>query len=1010
MAEYPRGSEWRMWDLHVHTPDSIIQDYAALAEARWPRFLQELSELPSDIKVIGINDYWFLDGYKKVRSAKDKGQLPNIEEIFPVIELRCDTFSGSEGSLKRLNVHLILDPSEPIDNLEIQLRGILRANYRLTPDSDVLDWSEAPTLDSMSRLGAMIRDSTPPDKRTEFENKSDLEIGFNNLNVSFDALREGIEKNTYLRDRVVVTLGKVEWEKIKWNLASIANKKTHINRSHAVFTAAKTREAFAKSLESLKVASVNHRLLDCSDAHTWSDSKTSHMRLGACFTWVNADPTFKGLRQALQEYDHRVTAVERPAVLTRVAQSPRSVITRVRLDAVDGETKSPVFQSETLLNPGFVVVIGNKGQGKSALLDCIALAANSDRQEHFSFLNDQRFRSDSKVAASYRVGLDWADGSSSAALLHERFRPGEAIRADYLPQSLIEKVCSADPDSVTKREFETEIEHVIFRHIDDVMRGDATNLRQYLQEEAEPHQAAIRAARICIGDAANNLTTLRNRRQELESLQLESREQQLRQRLAGIEAELEIVTARISTGGGTEQQRQATELEEARNALVLAGNAVRERRDQIEAMSSSIAEVELRQSELVDDLNRLNSAAVELATAVDAPVDALFEATFEGSVVQNWIEGRRSARAELEEALSREGGLVDQLAVATLLAEEKAASLESVNDEVQLLLRTQSDLQAQCRDIEGQPGEPETIRGLQTLRSELVGIPQAMEDALQDLHRAFREVHTALAAIKDLQRDAYHPAMQFVDSNSLAAAVELEFDVEFRVRGFTDQWLPMVNRQRLGAFHDTAHPDRDARILGGVDLDDSEALLAALDDVVDRLSREGGAGNGERRLLDGIMRSNYSPGDLLAVIYGMEWLESQYIIRSAGSELSQLSPGQRGLVLLLFYLLVDKSERPLLLDQPEENLDNQTVRNVLVPALQEAVKHRQVIAVTHNPNFAVVGDADQIVVATYAEKFGYKSGSLAQIEIGQSTIDVLEGTREAFVNRNSKYNDVVGRS
>ncbi|MGA9373484.1 MAG: hypothetical protein WBV64_00380, partial [Mycobacterium sp.] len=77
--------------------------------------------------------------------------------------------------------------------------------------------------------------------------------------------------------------------------------------------------------------------------------------------------------------------------------------------------------------------------------------------------------------------------------------------------------------------------------------------------------------------------------------------------------------------------------------------------------------------------------------------------------------------------------------------------------------------------------------------------------------------------------------------------------------------------------------------------------------------------------------------------------------------------------------------------------------------LQEAVKHRQVIAVTHNPNFAVVGDADQIVVATFGEKFTYKSGSLAQIEIGESTIDVLEGTREAFGNRNSKYNDVVGR-
>lgn len=64
---------------------------------------------------------------------------------------------------------------------------------------------------------------------------------------------------------------------------------------------------------------------------------------------------------------------------------------------------------------------------------------------------------------------------------------------------------------------------------------------------------------------------------------------------------------------------------------------------------------------------------------------------------------------------------------------------------------------------------------------------------------------------------------------------------------------------------------------------------------------------------------------------------------------------------------------------------------------------------THNPNFAVVGDADQIVVATFDGQFHYKSGSLAQLEIGRSGIDVLEGTREAFTSRSVKYTDVVGR-
>ena len=103
-------------------------------------------------------------------------------------------------------------------------------------------------------------------------------------------------------------------------------------------------------------------------------------------------------------------------------------------------------------------------------------------------------------------------------------------------------------------------------------------------------------------------------------------------------------------------------------------------------------------------------------------------------------------------------------------------------------------------------------------------------------------------------------------------------------------------------------------------------------------------------------------------------------------------------MLLLFYLLVDTSSRTLLLDQPEENLDNETVRRLLVPALRDAVQRRQIVLITHNPNLAIVGGADQIVVATFKDgAFYYGSGSLAHANVGVPAIDVLEGTRAAFV-------------
>ena len=79
------GSQWRKWDLHVHTPESIVHEYkCGQNEDIWDKYIDALENLPSDIKVLGINDYLFLDGYKKVKEYKEKGRLNNIDLILPV--------------------------------------------------------------------------------------------------------------------------------------------------------------------------------------------------------------------------------------------------------------------------------------------------------------------------------------------------------------------------------------------------------------------------------------------------------------------------------------------------------------------------------------------------------------------------------------------------------------------------------------------------------------------------------------------------------------------------------------------------------------------------------------------------------------------------------------------------------------------------------------------------------------------------------------------------------------
>jgi DNA repair exonuclease SbcCD ATPase subunit len=99
-------------------------------------------------------------------------------------------------------------------------------------------------------------------------------------------------------------------------------------------------------------------------------------------------------------------------------------------------------------------------------------------------------------------------------------------------------------------------------------------------------------------------------------------------------------------------------------------------------------------------------------------------------------------------------------------------------------------------------------------------------------------------------------------------------------------------------------------------------------------------------------------------LYGTDHITVHYSVDYDGVDIRKLSPGTRGIVLLLLYLALDDADdRPLIIDQPEENLDPKSIFDELVGLFQEAKSKRQVIIVTHNANLVVNADADQIIVA-----------------------------------------------
>lgn len=121
-------------------------------------------------------------------------------------------------------------------------------------------------------------------------------------------------------------------------------------------------------------------------------------------------------------------------------------------------------------------------------------------------------------------------------------------------------------------------------------------------------------------------------------------------------------------------------------------------------------------------------------------------------------------------------------------------------------------------------------------------------------------------------------------------------------------------------------------------------------------------------------------------------------------EFSQLSLGQQQSVLLALMLSSD-SVNPLLIDQPEDNLDSEFIFSQLVPVLRMAKERRQIIVVTHNANIAVLGDAEQVVVlkATSERSRIQSRGSIDDPSTKEAACAILEGARAAFVRRGKVY-------
>jgi len=202
-----------------------------------------------------------------------------------------------------------------------------------------------------------------------------------------------------------------------------------------------------------------------------------------------------------------------------------------------------------------------------------------------------------------------------------------------------------------------------------------------------------------------------------------------------------------------------------------------------------------------------------------------------------------------------------------------------------------------------------------------------------------------------------------------------------------------------------------------------ELAKAILTENIDQLTKENPLAEGGRLGVDDDMAeqlmatlypfSQDEDADILTIdkdklikilnVAEIKWDDLESILLN-GKPVEHLSPGQRSSAMLPLILLVE--DVPLVIDQPEDNLDNRLVGKMLVNLLANLKEKRQIIVATHNPNIVVSGDAEQVIVldaSSDSEGACIQSGSIDKKEIINSVIELMEGGKEAFLIRERKY-------
>lgn len=952
--KYPKGSEWRKWDLHVHTPVSYTWEGARDNNA-YKEIIQKMNE--SDVEVFAITDYWTFDGFKKLMEIN--AELPEGERlkkvVFPGIELRFDILTDEEklSDKTRVNFQVIFNNDDG--------NGLYRANQfysqlKLSSTQNVI--SGGSFIDIAKGYPDDVLQKLVGKKRSQCKDEDFLIAGYKSCHISYDCLME-ILNNQDLKENLFIVA--------PWDKYGGISKIDPILRDDTKKKLTKLSNALeSANEETIKLFILDKELLASKQwAESWkqflderekpcvcgSDAKKAES-LGvfpndkAC--WIKADITypFEGLKHTIYEPKERVYIGN---------DDPRAFKHSIINSFSVSEKNDKFFFKEVggvNLNVGLNCVIGPRGAGKSALLDAVAFSLGDENVLNQSRNNYIGFFFKQNDADIVNAIVKNSHSGENRKLSHPTARSAGFI-FDYYHQKHIGYL--ADPNN------EEKLSRFLFDKIFKEGRG-LDSLFSGLKEKKD-----------------NTSSKLAINRERLVACTKEiAKESEIKTKIADKNSRAEFLS-----------QEEIKHLLSERAKIIKL-------KERINRIKTRIARAD-KEPILVDsDMVDIDFISELLLSPIDP----------EGTIVPaDWKKLEKSADSFVKDLGKNKEKIKSQ--IEELM--KKIIELEpSFNFNTRL-----SDILKQIQDESSKKGITLTIDDLEKLDSiqkEITALEEQLKDIdenkktkinlLEERKNLLVEYKEYLNQVKSSLETNFGDLLKkdgAILNNTITLKVEVDLPLE--------DYLKIIEGQ---AQHDPENeaprfPTRKALLELFNNLGAEKIIRDLRNNYFDDWNTRGfGSGSLEyfQKMQNKEEVAMYLEELLPSLTAHLLWRPDP---TRDFKRLKECSIGERGTALLSIILITGRE--PLIIDQPEDDLDHFYLYQTLTPIIKEVKKRRQLIFATHDANIVVNGDAELVLITTTNDgKFGnVKPTSLENLNDRDNIMKVLEGSKEAFQRREQKY-------